>query len=78
MADKEFRLTRAGAAFYRTRMLSAGDPITLSDVAAASRLGIVTPANGGDQSQVLELLIERRLQLIEVNRYLPPEPSAAS
>ena len=66
-----------GQIIDRVVAVVAGDPITLSDVAAASRLGIVTPANGGDQSQVLELLIERRLQLIEVNRYLPPEPSAA-
>lgn len=30
MAHRQFYLTPAGAGFYRTRMLSAGDPILLS------------------------------------------------
>lgn len=56
----------------------AGEPITLSDVQAATQLGLVPePAEAGDRQQaVLNALIDRQLQLIEVNRYLPPEPPA--
>ena len=55
-----------------------GSPITLSDVNAAVKLGLVeTPANSDDRA-ALNALIDRRLQLIEVNRYLPPEPTAAA
>ena len=53
------------------------DPITLSDVTAALRFGLVSPAaDAGDQQAALNSLIDRQLQLIEVNRYLPPEPPA--
>ena len=54
-----------------------GEPITLSDVTAAMRLGFVTEAPGSaDRAQAaLNALIERQLQLIEVNRYVPPEPA---
>ncbi len=56
-----------------------GAPITLSDVNAAVQLGLVDPAaKPGDERAALNALIDRRLQLIEVNRYLPPEPSAAA
>ena len=63
----------------RVLAVVVGDPITLSDVTAAIRLGLVpAPAGGEDRVQVaLTALIERQLQLIEVNRYVPPEPSAA-
>jgi hypothetical protein len=62
----------------RVLAVVVGDPITLSDVTAAIRLGLVPPAGVEDRVQVaLTALIERQLQLIEVNRYVPPEPSAA-
>ena len=55
-----------------------GAPITLSDVNGAVRLGLVeTPVNT-DERAGLNAVIDRRLQLIEVNRYLPPEPTAAA
>lgn len=58
----------------------SGEPITLSDVTAALRLGLVSDAeavDAGDRQQAaLNALIDRQLQLIEVNRYLPPEPPA--
>jgi len=56
------------------------EPITLSDVNAAVKLGLVPVAGGTDQSlqSALNALIERQLQLIEVNRYLPPEPVDAT
>jgi hypothetical protein len=63
------------------RVLAAvvGEPITLSDVTSALRLGLVpTVESSGDRDQAaLNALIERQLQLIEVNRYVPPEPSDA-
>jgi hypothetical protein len=57
-----------------------GSPITLSDVNAAVRFGFVAvPARQPDADRAaLDAVIDRRLQLIEVNRYLPPEPTAAA
>jgi hypothetical protein len=63
----------------RVLAVVAGEPITLSDVTAAMRLGLV-PETAGSADGVraaLDALIERQLQLIEVNRYVPPEPSTA-
>jgi hypothetical protein len=56
----------------------AGQPITLSDVRAALALGLVPPAPAGEKPEraALNSLIDRQLQLLEVNRYLPPEPTA--
>jgi hypothetical protein len=50
--------------------------ITLSDVAAAIRLGLVSvPQDGSDSTRaVLDTLIDRQLELGETNRYQPPEP----
>jgi len=56
-----------------------GELIMLSDANLARRLVLVPPA--GDQNPTrtaLDALIERQLQLIEVNRYLPPEPTDAA
>ena len=51
--------------------------ITLSDVAAAIRLGLVSvPQEGSDPTRaVLDALIDRQLELGETNRYQPPEPA---
>ncbi len=63
----------------RVLAVVVGEPITLSDVTAALRLGLVPAVAGtADRDQAaLNTLIERQLQLIEVNRYVPPEPSDA-
>jgi len=63
----------------RVLAVVAGQPITLSDVRAALALGLVPPAAAGEKPErsALNNLIDRQLQLIEVNRYLPPEPTAA-
>jgi hypothetical protein len=63
----------------RVLAVVVGEPITLSDVTAAVRFRLVpTPEGAGDRDQAaLYVLIERQLQLIEVNRYVPPEPSDA-
>jgi hypothetical protein len=57
----------------------SGEPITLSDVSAAITFGLIpTPTGTEDRTQAaVNALIERQLQLIEVNRYVPPEPSDA-
>jgi hypothetical protein len=64
----------------RVLAVVGGELITLSDVMASMRFGLV-PGVPPDQDRVratLDLLISRQLQLIEVNRYLPPEPSDAT
>jgi hypothetical protein len=62
----------------RVLAVVVGEPITLSDVTAALRFGFVTEAAGSADAQAaLNALVERQLQLIEVNRYVPPEPSDA-
>jgi hypothetical protein len=54
-----------------------GELIMLSDAVAARRFGLVDPPKGGGDpvAAMLDALIDRQLQLIEVNRYLPPEPT---
>lgn len=56
------------------------DLITLSDVSAAIRLGLVpaAPAGADQVRTALDALIVRHLELTEANRYQPPEPSPAS
>jgi len=53
--------------------------ITLSDVTAARELGLQSAAGAADPVRViLTKLIDRELELAEVERYAPPEPSAES
>ena len=55
-----------------------GALILQSDVAGASRFGLISPPAGVDARQwTLDRLIERRLMLTEVERYSPPEPDRA-
>lgn len=56
-----------------------GHLITLSDVRAALRFELVPPDVSTDPiGAVLRRLIDRRLMLSEVERYVPPEPTAAA
>jgi hypothetical protein len=53
--------------------------ITLSNVRAALRFGLVPEDVSTDpKGAVLQRLIDRRLMLIEVDRYAPPEPSESA
>lgn len=73
-----FASRTSGEVIDRVLAVVTGSIITLSDVNAASDLGLVTPRASGDRVRdVLSQLIDRELQLAEVNRYAPPEPSAA-
>jgi hypothetical protein len=68
----------SGEVIDRVLAVVAGNLITLSDVKAADDLGLVKPGDSGDRLRdVLSQLIDRELQLAEVDRYAPPEPSAA-
>lgn len=51
-----------------------GSIITLSDVHAAEQFGLVSGA--GNRAAAIERLIDRRLMLMEVDRYAPAEPKA--
>jgi hypothetical protein len=57
-----------------------GELILLSDAMAAQRFGLVDPPPAGADPirPTLDALIDRQLQLFEVNRYLPPEPDPAA
>ena len=67
-----------GEVIDRVLAVVSGSLITLSDVNAAYDLGLVKPRGSGDRVRdVLSQLIDRELQLAEVDRYAPPEPSAA-
>ena len=56
-----------------------GALILQTDAVAAVRLGFVQlPAQGDPLQWTLDRLIERRLMLIEVDRYGPPEPQFAA
>ena len=54
-----------------------GQVITLSDVIAARDLGLQSAGDAPDPLRaILTKLIDRELELAEVDRYAPPEPSA--
>ncbi|HXW05368.1 MAG TPA: hypothetical protein VD833_09055 [Vicinamibacterales bacterium] len=61
----------------RVLAVVGGQLILLSDCLAALRFGLVDPPPAGADpvAATLPALIERQLQLAEINRYLPPEPA---
>ena len=62
----------------RVLAVAAGTLVTQSDVAAARDLGWFQAGDARDPSrEILSRLIDRALMLAEVDRYAPPEPSAA-
>jgi hypothetical protein len=69
----------SGEVIDRVLAVVSGSLITLSDVNGAYELGLVKPraASGDRVRDVLSQLIDRELQLAEVDRYAPPEPSAS-
>lgn len=66
----------SGEIIDRVLAVVNGSVITLSDVDAARRFGLIE-AEPGDLRSAIERTIERRLALVEVERYAPPEPSAS-
>jgi hypothetical protein len=54
----------------------SGEVIMLSDARAATRFDLIDiPPNADDPIRAaMNALVDRHLQLLEVNRYLPPEP----
>lgn len=62
----------------RVLAVVSGGLILQSDVVASIRLRLVEDAASGERTQVaLDRLIERRLMLLEVDRFGPSEPSQA-
>ncbi|HYS26576.1 MAG TPA: hypothetical protein VEP46_13260, partial [Vicinamibacterales bacterium] len=54
-----------------------GAPLTLTDVQAAIGLGVVQVPPGADAMAAgTQLMIDRQLELTEVQRFPPPEPDA--
>lgn len=53
-----------------------GVPITLTDVQAAIGLGIIQVGSGDAIAEGTQQMIDRQLELTEVQRFPPPEPSA--
>ena len=61
----------------RVLAVVAGQLITLSDVTAATDLGLQSPGGAADPVRaVLSQLIDRELVIAEVDRYAPAEPTA--
>ncbi len=52
-----------------------GSVVTLSDVEGARRFGLI--AEAGDLKAAVDRVIDRRLALVEVERYAPPDPPPA-
>jgi hypothetical protein len=70
--------TPAGDALLeRTLAVVGGQAIMASDVAVATRLGLVTAEAGAAPVAPITRLVERQLMLHEVARFAPPEPDAA-
>ena len=55
-----------------------GFPITLTDVKAATALGIGGLSPNASVAAAMETLIDRQLMLAEVERFAPPEPSTTA
>jgi hypothetical protein len=55
----------------------SGQVVTLTDLRAAVALGVVDLPEGADELEAIWPLVDRQLMLIEVERFAPPEPSAA-
>ena len=55
-----------------------GAPITLTDVQAAIGLGIIQVGSGDPIAQGTQQVLDRQLELTEVQRFPPPEPSPDS
>lgn len=68
----------AEALLDRTLAVVGGQPITASDVALATRLGLIAREGPGDDPRPLARLIDRALMLHEVARFAPPEPDPAA
>jgi hypothetical protein len=63
----------------RVLALVAGQVITLSDVRAATEIGLIDSGIDSDPVRgALHKLIDRELMLSEVERYSPPEPEEAA
>lgn len=68
-----------GEVIDRVLAVVGGEVITLSDVRAARELGRVDVGSAADPVRaVLSQLTDRALVLAEVNRFAPPEPTAAA
>jgi hypothetical protein len=58
-----------------------GEIVLLSDANAAVKFGLIDVPAIGDEAGLraaLNALVDRQLQLFEVNRYLPPEPAVSA
>ena len=55
-----------------------GFPITLTDVQAAIGLGIIQVGSGDAIAEGTQQMLDRQLELTEVQRFPPPEPSPDS
>jgi hypothetical protein len=52
-----------------------GVPVTLTDVQAAIGVGIIQAGSGDAIAEATQQMIDRQLELTEVQRFPPPEPS---
>ena len=74
-------LSHASAQTLIDRVLAriSGEPVTLTDVQAAIGLGVIQIPPGADPITAgTQLMINRQLELLEVQRFPPPEPPRAA
>ena len=71
---------RTAEVIDRILAVVSGELIMLSDARAATRFGLIDlPGSPDDPVRAaMNALVDRHLQLLEVNRYLPPEPAASA
>jgi hypothetical protein len=78
VASDATHANQPGELIERTLAIVGGQIITLSDVHAATRFGLVEQQSGANNlGATTEALIDRALMLREVQRYSPPEPLEA-
>ena len=54
-----------------------GYTLTLTDLKASIALGLIEVPAGAPEDAAVQMLVDRRLMLAEVDRFAPPEPPAA-
>ena len=75
LATRGDLIATRGDLIDRTLAIVGSQVITLSDVRAAIRLGLIAELPSAEPAAVTQQLVDRELMLREVQRYAPPAPA---